>query len=104
MSADDVRTARTHGSATAKDGRALAYAIWGDPDGFPILSLHGTPGCRLDRWPNEDLYRELGVCFVTHDRAGYGRSDRKEPTMSTNLRVRLPAAALVLLLVLVAAG
>jgi pimeloyl-ACP methyl ester carboxylesterase len=76
VSADDVRTARTHGSATAKDGRALAYAIWGDPDGFPILSLHGTPGCRLDRWPNEDLYRELGVCFVTHDRAGYGRSDR----------------------------
>jgi hypothetical protein len=31
-------------------------------------------------------------------------SDRKEPTMLTNLRVRLPAAALVLLLVLVAAG
>jgi pimeloyl-ACP methyl ester carboxylesterase len=38
--------------------------------------LHGTPGCRLNRWPREELYTELGVCFVTHDRAGYGRSDR----------------------------
>jgi pimeloyl-ACP methyl ester carboxylesterase len=58
------------------DGRTLAYAIWGDPDGFPVLSLHGTPGCRLNRWPNEDVYTRGGVCQVTHDRAGYGQSDR----------------------------
>jgi len=59
------------------DGRELAYALWGDPDGFPILALHGTPGCRLERWPKEDLYRRLGVLYVTHDRAGYGRSSRR---------------------------
>ena len=59
------------------DGRTLAYAVWGDADGFPILSLHGTPGCRLGRWPHEEVYAELGVCVVTHDRAGYGRSDRR---------------------------
>jgi len=59
------------------DGRTLAFATWGDPDGFPILVLHGTPGCRLERWPHEELYRELGVYIVTHDRAGYGRSDRR---------------------------
>jgi pimeloyl-ACP methyl ester carboxylesterase len=58
------------------DGRRLAFAVWGDPEGFPVLGLHGTPGCRLGRWPREELYGELGVCFVTHDRAGYGRSDR----------------------------
>ena len=58
------------------DGRTLAYATWGDPSGFPILSLHGTPGCRFGRWPNEELYIRLGVFVVTHDRAGYGRSDR----------------------------
>lgn len=40
------------------------------------MSLHGTPGSRLTRWPNEDLFIELGVCLVTHDRAGYGRSTR----------------------------
>jgi pimeloyl-ACP methyl ester carboxylesterase len=39
--------------------------------------LHGTPGCRLERWPDEDLYRRLGVRLVTHDRAGYGRSTRR---------------------------
>src|SRR5207253_7822671 len=32
---------------------------------------------RLERWPDEELYRGLGVCFVTHDRAGYGRSTRR---------------------------
>lgn len=58
------------------DGRTLAYATWGDPEGFPILSLHGTPGCRLNRWPNEDVYARAGAHWVTHDRAGYGRSDR----------------------------
>jgi pimeloyl-ACP methyl ester carboxylesterase len=62
---------------TTPDGRELAFATWGDPAGFPILSLHGTPGCRLGRWPREELYRELGICLVTHDRAGYGRSDRR---------------------------
>jgi pimeloyl-ACP methyl ester carboxylesterase len=58
------------------DGRTLAYATWGDPEGFPILSLHGTPGCRFSRWPNEDVYASAGAYWVTHDRAGYGRSDR----------------------------
>jgi pimeloyl-ACP methyl ester carboxylesterase len=60
------------------DGRTLAYATWGDPDGFPILSLHGTPGCRLNRWPNETVYSRAGAYWVTHDRAGYGRSDRHQ--------------------------
>jgi pimeloyl-ACP methyl ester carboxylesterase len=60
---------------SAPDGRTLAYAVWGDPEGFPILALHGTPGCRLGRWPREELYADLGVCHVTHDRAAYGQSD-----------------------------
>ena len=60
-----------------RDGRQLAYALWGDPEGFPTLSLHGTPGCRLERWPDEDLYRRLGLLRVTHDRPGYGRSTRR---------------------------
>lgn len=62
---------------TAPDGREVAFAVWGDPAGFPVLSLHGTPGCRLGRWPDDEVYRSLGVCFVTHDRAGYGRSTRR---------------------------
>lgn len=69
--ADALRT------MVAPGGRTLAFAVWGDPSGFPIMGLHGTPGCRLNRWPREDLYTRLGVCLVTHDRAGYGRSDRR---------------------------
>jgi pimeloyl-ACP methyl ester carboxylesterase len=61
----------------SSDGREVAFAVWGDPAGFPVLALHGTPGCRLQRWPDENLYRSLGVCVVTHDRAGYGRSSRR---------------------------
>jgi pimeloyl-ACP methyl ester carboxylesterase len=59
------------------DGRQLAFATWGDPDGFPVLVLHGTPGCRLNRWPHEELYERHGAFIVTHDRAGYGQSTRR---------------------------
>jgi len=41
------------------------------------MALHGTPGCRFNRWPDEELYRSVGMCLVTHDRAGYGRSSRR---------------------------
>jgi pimeloyl-ACP methyl ester carboxylesterase len=69
--AETLRTVET------SDGHTVAFAVWGDPDGFPVMSIHGTPGCRLQRWPHEELYQELGVCLVTHDRAGYGRSTRR---------------------------
>jgi pimeloyl-ACP methyl ester carboxylesterase len=69
--------AETLRTTVTPDGRVLAFAVWGDPEGFPVMSLHGTPGCRLNRWPNEELYRRRGVCLVTHDRAGYGRSARR---------------------------
>src|SRR4051794_22260369 len=61
---------------TGPDGRGVGFAICGDPAWFPVMRLHGTPGCRLMRWPDETVYAGLGVCFVTHDRAGYGRSSR----------------------------
>jgi pimeloyl-ACP methyl ester carboxylesterase len=64
-------------TVVAADGRTVAFATWGDPEGFPILGLHGTPGSRMERWPHEGLYRELGAYLVTHDRAGYARSDRR---------------------------
>ena len=61
----------------AADGRDVAFAVWGDPAGFPVMAFHGTPGCRFNRWPDEELYRSVGMCLVTHDRAGYGRSTRR---------------------------
>ena len=31
------------------DGRTVAFVDGGDPDGHPVIGLHGTPGCRLSR-------------------------------------------------------
>lgn len=58
------------------DGRTLGYAEWGDPDGTPVLSLHGTPGCRLNRPPDESKVAAAGLRLVTYDRPGYGNSSR----------------------------
>jgi pimeloyl-ACP methyl ester carboxylesterase len=61
---------------TTSDGRTLAYCEWGDPAGIPVFSLHGTPGSRLSRHPDEDVYRQSGVRAITYDRPGYGASSR----------------------------
>src|SRR4051812_45923417 len=29
------------------DGRSLCFADWGNSEGYPVFSLHGSPGCRL---------------------------------------------------------
>ena len=52
------------------DGRTLAYCQWGDPDGAPVFSLHGTPGSRLGHHPDEAVYARAGVRLITYDRAG----------------------------------
>lgn len=64
----------TDGAVTRPDGRAVAYATWGDPDGRPLLQIHGTPGSRLSRSPHEDEYANAGAQVVTFDRPGYGQS------------------------------
>src|SRR5579863_4019654 len=58
------------------DGRTMMFAEWGDPDGAPVFALHGTPGCRLNRHPNQELLRSTGARVITYDRPGYGGSDR----------------------------
>jgi pimeloyl-ACP methyl ester carboxylesterase len=56
------------------DGRVVTWAAWGDPDGRPLLALHGTPGSRLDRSPDPGLFERVGAHVVTFDRPGYGQS------------------------------
>lgn len=56
------------------DGRRLAYAEWGDPEGANVLFFHGTPHSRL--WcPDETATASSGVRLVTVDRPGIGGSD-----------------------------
>lgn len=58
------------------DGRTLGFAEWGDPAGSPIVAIHGTPGCRLNRHPSNEVIAATGARLVTYDRPGYGASDR----------------------------
>jgi pimeloyl-ACP methyl ester carboxylesterase len=61
---------------STSDGRTLAFAQWGDPGGVPIFSLHGSPGSRLFRHYDENVYVQAGARLITYDRPGYGESDR----------------------------
>lgn len=65
----------------AADGRTLCFAEYGDLGGHPVISLHGTPGCRLlsaaaVRSDFEALLRSVGVRLIRYDRPGYGGSTR----------------------------
>ena len=62
---------------TARDGRTLAAAEWGDPAGVPLISIHGTPSGRLGRWRDASIYERVGVRRISFDRAGYGLSTRR---------------------------
>lgn len=59
---------------TLTDGRSLSYAVWGDPQGSPVLLFHGSPGSRLF-CPDGAATAAAGVRLITVDRPGYGRSD-----------------------------
>jgi pimeloyl-ACP methyl ester carboxylesterase len=57
-----------------RDGRALAYAEWGDPVGATVFFFHGTPLSRL-YCPDETVTASSHVRLVTVDRPGIGASD-----------------------------
>ena len=73
---DRRMTAATTATTSTADGRTLAFCEWGDPKGTPVFSLHGTPGSRVTRHPDAEVYRRAGVRAITYDRAGYGLSTR----------------------------
>lgn len=54
-------------------GRVLAYDDVGDPDGVPIVYLHGTPDSRLGR-PPDAVTAAAGVRLLAVDRPGFGDS------------------------------
>lgn len=56
------------------DGRTLAYDDVGDPDGWPVVYLHGTPDSRLARHPDDAVTAAAGVRLLAVDRPGAGDS------------------------------
>ena len=59
------------------DGRRLAFAWYGPPEGVPCVVLSGMPGSRLaPAWAfPEALLADRGVRLLGMDRPGYGASD-----------------------------
>jgi pimeloyl-ACP methyl ester carboxylesterase len=53
-------------------GRVMTVDDLGDPDGSPIVYLHGTPDSRLARHPDDHLAAAAGVRLLAVDRPGYG--------------------------------
>lgn len=63
------------------DGRKLGYAEFGDPDGAPVIALHGTPGSRLMFALADQEARARGLRIIAPERPGYGLSDAKDFAM-----------------------
>src|SRR5689334_7122826 len=72
-------TTREH-TVSGPGGRTLAVTDFGDPDGVPVLTHHGTPGSGsfYESWRADATAR--GIRLIAYDRAGYGGSDRLEVT------------------------
>jgi pimeloyl-ACP methyl ester carboxylesterase len=67
----------SEGEIRLRDGRRLAYAEYGDPQGKPIFFFHGTPGSRLFHHPDTSVAASAGARIIAIDRPGFGRSDFK---------------------------
>jgi pimeloyl-ACP methyl ester carboxylesterase len=61
-------------SITLPDSRKLAYELMGDPDGVPVIVLHGTPGSWRQLAALGPPAGARGIAVVAPDRAGYGGS------------------------------
>ncbi|MEM7747104.1 MAG: alpha/beta hydrolase [Pseudomonadota bacterium] len=57
------------------DGRKITWREYGDPNGFPVLALHGTPGSRLKYRVAHNKALQRGLRLITPDRWGYGGTD-----------------------------
>jgi len=59
-------------------GGRVTYATFGDPDGVPVVALHGMPGSRAFGAFLDESARERGVRVYAPDRPGVGGSDPRE--------------------------
>lgn len=65
-------------SVTTSDGRTLTVREGGDPEGFPVLSISGTPGSSMLYPPHIRDAAIQGIRLFSYDRPGYGGSTRQK--------------------------
>lgn len=63
------------GVVPLKDGRRLSYSDQGDPQGMPVVFMHGMAGSRYLRHPDDSLLLQHGVRLIIPERPGSGDSD-----------------------------
>src|SRR3954452_9997157 len=63
-------------SVVGSDGGTLTMREGGDPAGFPVLSLSGTPGSSTIYARHARDAEERGIRLFSYDRPGYGGSTR----------------------------
>src|SRR5207247_398469 len=61
------------GELILRDGRPLAWRVWGRPTDRPVVRLQGSAGSRLARGSNP---LEAGARLIMFDRPGFGGSSR----------------------------
>ena len=61
---------------TLRDGRSVGYSVYGDPAGSAVLNCHGGLVSGHDAAPAAGRAAALGLCIVSPDRPGVGRTDR----------------------------
>jgi pimeloyl-ACP methyl ester carboxylesterase len=74
---------KTDNQVKLSDGSSIGYAEYGDPQGRPVLHLHGLPSSRLEA-NNPDMSEvaaRLNVRLLVPDRPGIGLSDFKPYTI-----------------------
>lgn len=61
-------------SKVTRDGRAIAYAEYGAPDGIPVIFMHGGPGSRFEGAIFDKAAKQANVRIIAPDRPGLGES------------------------------
>lgn len=67
----------TDSTLVLHDGRQLGWATYGDPQGEPLVAVHGSPDSRIIWSLADRAATELGIRVVAPDRPGFGLSDPK---------------------------
>ncbi len=63
---------------TLMDGRTLAFDMYGDPDGTPVIFSHGFTDSHVLRNPDDTLTASLGARWIAADQPGVGGSSPKK--------------------------